>query len=213
MSETHFSESLKRNLGESFQRLELWLNDSSVEKEAKEEIVYLIKENKTAELRDRFWRELEFGTGGLRGVVGAGSNRMNGPIVRKATQGFANYILKQGPQQAKRGVVIAYDSRLSSRFFAEQAASVLAANQIPVFLFDEIQTTPCLSFAVRNLGCTGGLCITASHNPPQYNGYKVYWADGAQITLPHDGAILSEVFAISAFNQAKMIPFNQAHSL
>jgi len=205
-------DSLKPILGDGFQRLVLWLEDPSVEQQGKEEILSLIQSGKTDDLRDRFWRELEFGTGGLRGVVGAGSNRMNGPIVRKATQGFANYILKQGPSESKRGVVIAYDSRLSSRYFAEQAASVLAANSIPVFLFDEVQTTPCLSFSVRHLGCIGGLCITASHNPPQYNGYKVYWADGAQITPPHDKAILSEVFAVTEYKQANAISFEAARA-
>lgn len=204
------SEKMKTLLGDSFQRLTLWLEDHSVETEGKTEILCLIKDENHQELRDRFWRELEFGTGGLRGVVGAGSNRMNGPIIRKATQGFANYILKQGKPQMQRGVVIAYDSRLSSRYFAEQAASVLAANGIPVFLFSDVQTTPCLSFSVRHLRCIGGLCITASHNPPQYNGYKVYWEDGAQITPPHDKAILSEVFAVTEYKQAQSMPFDEA---
>lgn len=203
-------DSLKPVLGDCYSRIALWLNDSSITDQEKNEIASLLKNGNTDELRERFWRELEFGTGGLRGVVGAGSNRMNGPNVRKATQGFANYILKQGAEQAKRGVVIAYDSRLTSRYFAEQAARVLAANNIPTYLFDEIQTTPCLSFSVRHLGCIGGLCITASHNPPQYNGYKVYWADGAQITPPHDKAILGEVFAVTEYNQAKFTDFDAA---
>lgn len=204
------SASLKAILGENFRRVALWMEDPSVEVEGKKEIVDLIEQGNLDQIRERFWRELEFGTGGLRGVVGAGSNRMNGPIVRKATQGFANYILKQGPKAVQRGVVIAYDSRLSSRYFAEQASSVLAANQIPVFLFNEVQTTPCLSFSVRHLGCVGGLCITASHNPPQYNGYKVYWEDGAQITPPHDKAILAEVFAVTEYKQARYTPFQDA---
>ncbi|MFZ9519875.1 MAG: phospho-sugar mutase [Silvanigrellaceae bacterium] len=203
-------ESLKPVLGEAFPRLELWLQDPTIESDSKSEILDLVKRGSTDDLRERFWRELEFGTGGLRGVVGAGSNRMNGPIVRKATQGFSNYILKQGNEQAKRGVVIAYDSRLTSRYFAEQASGVLAANGIPVYLFNEIQTTPCLSFSVRNLNCIGGLCITASHNPPQYNGYKVYWDDGAQITPPHDKAILAEVFAVTEYKQAKFMTMETA---
>ncbi|MEY4066752.1 MAG: hypothetical protein RIR26_2960 [Pseudomonadota bacterium] len=210
MTDNTISQLLRNELGEGAERLELWLQDPSVEDEAKHEIRQLIGKHEATELRERFWRELEFGTGGLRGIVGAGSNRMNGPVVRKATQGFANYILKQGNSAANRGVVIAYDSRLTSRYFAEQAACVLAANKIKVFLFDEIQTTPCLSFAVRNLGCTGGLCITASHNPPQYNGYKVYWDDGAQITPPHDKAILAEVYAVTRFDQAKSVSFQTA---
>jgi len=137
---TVLPESLKPLLGEGYPRLALWLQDPTIEGDAKSEILELVNRGNTDDLRERFWRELEFGTGGLRGVVGAGSNRMNGPIVRKATQGFANYILKQGPAQARRGVVIAYDSRLTSRYFSEQAAGVLAANGIPVYLFNEIQT-------------------------------------------------------------------------
>lgn len=208
MTTISFSATQKQQLGDCVDRISLWMNDPAVENEGKKEVARLLEENNVTELRDRFWRELEFGTGGLRGVVGAGSNRMNGPIVRKATQGFANYILKQGESAQKRGVVIAYDSRLSSRFFAEQAAGVLAANNIQVHLFDHIQTTPCLSFAVRALNCIGGLCITASHNPPQYNGYKVYWEDGAQITPPHDKAILAEVFALTQYNQARFINYS-----
>jgi phosphoglucomutase len=203
-------QTLKNSLGDAFGRLTVWMNDPSVEQDGKSEVQRMIDSTNVEELRDRFWRELEFGTGGLRGVVGAGSNRMNGPVIRKATQGFANYILKQGKTEALRGIAVAYDSRLSSRYFAEQAASVLAANGIPVYLFDEIQTTPCLSFTVRNLGCIGGLCITASHNPPQYNGYKVYWADGAQITPPHDKLILSEVFAVTEYKQARIMTFSEA---
>jgi len=212
MTTFNIPSNLLEQLGEAAERINLWMSDASVEAEGKTEIQNLVQQNSIQELRDRFWRELEFGTGGLRGVVGAGSNRMNGPIIRKATQGFANYILKQGAEAKRRGVVIAYDSRLSSRFFAEQAASVLAANDIQVYLFDHIQTTPCLSFAVRNLKCIGGLCITASHNPPQYNGYKVYWEDGAQITPPHDSAILAEVFAVTRYNQARSMAYSDAVS-
>jgi len=203
---------IAQQLAECSERLSLWLTDSGVELSDRKEIEDLITAEAVDELRDRFWRELEFGTGGLRGVVGAGSNRMNGPIVRKATQGFANYILKQGEQAKARGIVIAYDSRLTSRFFAEQAAGVMAANGIRVQIFDHVQTTPCLSFAVRHLNCIGGLCITASHNPPQYNGYKVYWEDGAQITPPHDKAILAEVFALTKYQEAHFMPFDEAVS-
>jgi phosphoglucomutase len=210
MTLLNIPESLMPQLGEAVERITLWMSDASVEADGKTEIQTLLQQKSVHELRDRFWRELEFGTGGLRGVVGAGSNRMNGPVIRKATQGFANYILKQGTEAQHRGVVIAYDSRLSSRFFAEQAASVLAANGIQVYLFDQIQTTPCLSFAVRNLKCIGGLCITASHNPPQYNGYKVYWEDGAQITPPHDTAILAEVFAVTRYDQARSMSYASA---
>lgn len=201
-----------QQLAECLDGLNLWLTDSGVGASERKEIEELIEAQAADELRDRFWRELEFGTGGLRGVVGAGSNRMNGPIVRKATQGFANYILKQGEQAKNRGIVIAYDSRLTSRFFAEQAAGVMAANGIHVQIFDHVQTTPCLSFAVRHLNCIGGLCITASHNPPQYNGYKVYWEDGAQITPPHDKAILAEVFALTKYQEAKFMTFEEGVS-
>ncbi|MEY2988267.1 MAG: hypothetical protein RJB13_1788 [Pseudomonadota bacterium] len=210
MNSSTLNQHLVQQLGECAERLNLWLTDPSVDASERAEIEQLIATQEIDELRDRFWRELEFGTGGLRGVVGAGSNRMNGPIVRKATQGFANYILKQGEQAQRRGIVIAYDSRLTSRFFAEQAAGVMAANGIRVQIFDHIQTTPCLSFAVRHLNCIGGLCITASHNPPQYNGYKVYWEDGAQITPPHDKAILGEVFALTRYQEAKFMNFNEA---
>lgn len=203
---------LTEQLGECAERLNLWLSDKTVDTSEQDEVRALIEASAVDELRDRFWRELEFGTGGLRGVVGAGSNRMNGPIIRKATQGFANYIIKQGPEGKSRGVAIAYDSRLTSRFFAEQAAGVLAGNGIKVHIFDHIQTTPCLSFAVRELNCIGGLCITASHNPPQYNGYKVYWEDGAQITPPHDSAILKEVFALSRYEDANFLSFQDAVS-
>lgn len=210
MTLSKLNSAITEQLSDCIDRMNLWLTDETVGAADKAEIEELVAAQAIDDLRDRFWRELEFGTGGLRGVVGAGSNRMNGPIVRKATQGFANYILKQGPQAKSRGIVIAYDSRLSSRFFAEQAASVMAANGIQVQIFDHIQTTPCLSFAVRHLNCIGGLCITASHNPPQYNGYKVYWEDGAQITPPHDSAILNEVFALSRYDDAKYISFQEA---
>lgn len=212
MTPINLDPQIAQQLAECSQRINLWLTDSAVDASDRVAIEDLIAAKATEELKDRFWRELEFGTGGLRGVVGAGSNRMNGPIVRKATQGFANYILKQGEHAKTRGIVIAYDSRLTSRFFAEQAAGVMAANGIRVQIFDHIQTTPCLSFAVRHLNCIGGLCITASHNPPQYNGYKVYWEDGAQITPPHDKAILAEVFALTKYEEAKFMSFQEAVS-
>ena len=140
-----------------------------------------IRDNE-AEIEDRFYRQLEFGTGGLRGVIGAGTNRMNIYTVRQATQGLANYIISQNGQE--KGVAIAHDSRIMSPEFAEEAALCLNANGIRAYVFDSLRPTPELSFAVRELGCVSGIVITASHNPREYNGYKVYWEDGAQITPP-----------------------------
>ncbi len=149
------------------------------------------------EVEDRFCKELEFGTGGIRGVIGAGTNRMNRYTVRKATQGLANYILSQG-EQAK-GVAIAYDSRRFSNEFSKEAALCLAANGIKAYLFDALRPTPELSFAVRELGAIAGIVVTASHNPPEYNGYKVYWADGAQITAPRDEQIIKMVNEVTDY--------------
>lgn len=159
-----------------------------------------IKDNE-AEIEDRFYRQLEFGTGGLRGVIGAGTNRMNIYTVRQATQGLANYIISQNGQE--KGVAIAHDSRIMSPEFAEEAALCLNANGIRAYVFDSLRPTPELSFTVRELGCVSGIVITASHNPREYNGYKVYWEDGAQITPPHDKNILAEVAKVTSFTQVK----------
>lgn len=153
-----------------------WLEAPYFDPKTKEELKGI--EGNEAEIEDRFYKELEFGTGGLRGVIGAGTNRMNIYTVRKATQGLANYILKQGGE--KKGVAIAYDSRFMSPEFADEAALCLAANGIKAYVFDELRPTPELSFALRTLGCISGIVVTASHNPPEYNGYKVYWEDGAR---------------------------------
>ncbi len=153
------------------------------------------------EIEDRFYRDLEFGTAGLRGVIGAGTNRMNIYVIRKTTQGLANYIKKQGGE--KKGVAIAFDSRRMSPEFADEAARCLAANGIKAYIFESLRPTPELSFAVRTLGCIAGINITASHNPPEYNGYKVYWEDGAQITPPHDVGIMAEVEAVTDYNTVK----------
>ena len=187
-----------------------WLTDVSIDEQDKTEIHQLIEAKNTSELRDRFYTDLEFGTGGLRGIMGEGFNRLNKYIVRRAIQGFANYILKCGDIQRKKGIAIAYDSRNNSSFFALEAASVLCGNNIPVFLYPTLQTTPALSYAIRKLNCTGGLCITASHNPPQYNGLKVYWEDGAQIISPQDTGILKEVYSVSQFSDVKLISIQQA---
>ena len=176
-----------------------WLDSEYFDEETKNELK-AIADNE-AEIEDRFYRELEFGTGGLRGVLGAGTNRMNVYTVRKATQGLANYILKQGTEE--KGVAIAYDSRRMSPEFAEVTALCLNANGIKAYVFSSLRPTPELSFALRQLGCTAGIVITASHNPPEYNGYKVYWEDGAQITSPRDKEIIGEVMAVPGFASAK----------
>ena len=160
------------------------------------------------EIEDRFYKDLEFGTGGLRGVIGNGTNRMNVYIVRKATQGLANFIIKEGTQD--KGVAISHDNRRMSREFAEEAALCLAANGIKVYIFPSLRPTPELSFAVRELHCTAGIMVTASHNPPEYNGYKVYWDDGCQITAPKDTQIINEVKAVTDFNDVKTIDEEEA---
>ena len=160
------------------------------------------------EIEDRFFKELEFGTGGLRGVIGNGTNRMNIYTVRKATQGLANYIIKEGGQS--RGVAIAYDCRNMSPEFADEAALCLNANGIKAYVFPSLRPTPELSFAVRELGCIAGIVVTASHNPPEYNGYKVYWEDGAQVTSPKDVDIIDEVKAITDYNVVKTMEKSDA---
>ena len=181
------------------EEFKFWLEDDYFDAETKAELA-AIADNE-GEIEERFYKELEFGTGGLRGVIGAGTNRMNIYTVRKATQGLANYILKQGTQD--KGVAIAYDSRFMSPEFADEAALCLAANGIKAYVFDALRPTPELSFALRTLGCTAGIVVTASHNPPEYNGYKVYWDDGAQITAPKDKEIITEVQAISDYHTVK----------
>lgn len=178
---------------------ESWLNDPYFDEETKEELRAIAEDEN--EIKERFYTELEFGTAGLRGVIGAGTNRMNIYVVRKATQGLANYISSVNGQ--KKGVAIAYDSRRMSPEFAEEAALCLAANGIKAYIFESLRPTPELSYAVRKLGCIAGINITASHNPPEYNGYKVYWEDGAQITPPHDTGIMAEVKAITDYSTMK----------
>lgn len=176
-----------------------WLEDAYFDAETKAELKAI--ENDEKEIEDRFYKELEFGTGGLRGVIGAGTNRMNIYTVRKATQGLANYIIKQGGQE--KGVAIAYDSRFMSPEFADEAALCLAANGIKAYVFDALRPTPELSFALRKLGCISGIVVTASHNPPEYNGYKVYWEDGAQVTAPKDKEIITEVKNVTDYHTVK----------
>ena len=181
------------------EEFKFWLEDDYFDADTKAELAAISGDEK--EIEDRFYKELEFGTGGLRGVIGAGTNRIYIYTVRKATQGLANYILKQGTQE--KGVAIAYDSRFMSPEFADEAALCLAANGIKAYVFDALRPTPELSFALRTLGCTAGIVVTASHNPPEYNGYKVYWEDGAQVTAPKDKEIITEVQAISDYHTVK----------
>ena len=178
---------------------EEWLANPYFDEATKEEL-RSIKEDEN-EIKERFYQDLEFGTAGLRGIIGAGINRMNIYVVRRATQGLANHIIKQGG--ADKGVAIAYDSRHMSPEFAEEAALTLAANGIKAYKFESLRPTPELSFAVRELGCIAGINITASHNPPEYNGYKVYWEDGAQFTPPHDKGVTEEVLAIEDLSTVK----------
>ncbi|MCR4744709.1 MAG: phospho-sugar mutase [Lachnospiraceae bacterium] len=187
-------------------KYEYWLNDPYFDEETKSELKAI--EGKKEEIEDRFYKDLEFGTGGLRGVIGAGSNRMNIYTVRKATQGLANYILKAGTQD--KGVAIAYDCRRMSPEFADIAALCLAANGIKAYVFDSLRPTPELSFALRELKCTAGIVVTASHNPPEYNGYKVYWDDGAQVTSPIDTDIIGEVEAVKDYSDAKTMSLEDA---
>ena len=183
-----------------------WIKNPNIDENTKKELKEI--ENNEKEIEDRFYKELEFGTGGLRGIMGAGTNRMNLYTVRKATQGLANYICSKSGQN--KGVVIAYDSRNNSKEFSRETALVLNANGIKTYLFEDLRPTPELSFAVRKLNAIAGIVITASHNPPEYNGYKVYWQDGGQIVSPIDKEIISEVNKIKDLNKIKTISKEEA---
>ena len=183
-----------------------WLTNAYFDADTKAELERIASDEN--EIKERFYTDLEFGTAGLRGIIGAGTNRMNIYTVRKATQGLANYILKSG--NAEKGVAIAFDSRRMSPEFAQEAACCLAANGIKAYVFDSLRPTPELSYAVRKLGCIAGINITASHNPPEYNGYKVHWEDGAQITAPHDKGIMDEVKGVTDYTTMKTMPTEDA---
>lgn len=183
-----------------------WCENPYFDQETKKELLNIAE--KEEEIKDRFYKDLEFGTGGLRGVIGAGTNRMNIYTVRKATQGLANFIIKEGKEQ--KGVAIAYDSRNMSEEFSKEAALCLNANGIKTYRFDALRPTPELSFALRELGCCAGIVVTASHNPPEYNGYKVYWEDGAQITAPKDSQIINEVNQVTNYETVKTISLEEA---
>jgi phosphoglucomutase len=196
-------------MSDAQKQFEYWLNDSYFDEDTKNELLAI--RNNADEVEDRFYRELEFGTGGLRGVIGAGTNRMNKYTVRKATQGLANYIKKHGgADAATKGVAISYDCRRFSPEFADETALCLAANGIKAYVSDILRPTPELSFALREFGCIAGVMVTASHNPPEYNGYKVYWEDGAQVTPPHDTGIIDEVVAITDYHDVKTMSKEEA---
>lgn len=188
------------------EKFNYWCTSETFDEETKKELENI--KNNENEIKERFYKDLEFGTAGLRGIIGAGTNRMNKYTVTKATQGLANYILKTG--KADKGVAIAFDSRNFSPEFSMWAALCLNANGIKTYRFDTLRPTPVLSYTVRELGCIAGIVVTASHNPPEYNGYKVYWEDGAQIVPPVDGEIISEVNAISDYSEIKMMNLDEA---
>ncbi|MCL1882707.1 MAG: phospho-sugar mutase [Defluviitaleaceae bacterium] len=189
---------------------ELWLKDPVIDEATKAELKAI--EGNEKEIEDRFFTELEFGTGGIRGVLGAGTNRLNIYTIRKATQGLANYILQSDVYKPGQAVAIAHDCRRMSPEFSTEAALVLNANGIKTFTFESLRPTPLLSFAVRELGCVAGIVVTASHNPPEYNGYKVYWSDGGQCPYPRDEEIIAEVQKITSFAMVKTMPQSEASS-
>jgi len=189
-------------------RYQEWMTHEIFDEETKKELLHIKEDSK--EIEDRFYKDLEFGTGGLRGVIGAGTNRMNRYTVGRATQGLASYIIKK--KVANPSVAIAYDSRRFSKEFAAEAAAVLNGNNIKVYLFEALRPTPELSFAVRELGAAAGIVVTASHNPPEYNGYKVYWSDGAQIVSPIAEELLAEVNSITDFSKMKRLDAKQAEN-
>ncbi|MBN2560706.1 MAG: phospho-sugar mutase [Phycisphaerae bacterium] len=191
---------------------EAWLNDPAISEADKLGIRELRAAGNEKELTDRFYRDLEFGTGGLRGVIGAGTNRMNVYTVGAAAQGLANYVAKQGEAAKKAGVVIACDCRRKSDVFSRRVACVMAGNGIAAYLFDSLRPTPELSFAIRHLGCTAGVVVTASHNPPEYNGFKAYWTDGGQVVPPHDEAIIDEVRGVGGFANIRSADFDEARA-
>lgn len=192
----------------AFKNYKAWLEEPYIDEDTKKDLILIRHDRK--EIEDRFYKELEFGTAGIRGIIGAGTNRINKYIVRKTTQGLADYIKTKGEDAKARGVVIAYDSRRMSREFAEEAASVLAGNGIKAYLFKDLRATPILSFAVRFLNCISGIVITASHNPAEYNGYKVYWEDGAQIAEEQAEAIIDSVARVTDFASIRTLDKDKA---
>ena len=192
------------------EKAQSWVNEPSIDPTDREEIQNLIDQNDYQELTERFYKDLEFGTGGLRAILGNGTNRMSKYTIRRATQAFSNALLQVFPNSPK--VAISFDSRKYSDLFAKEAATVFAANGIKAYLYDHLNPVCLLSFAVRHLGCQGGIMVTASHNPPKYNGYKVYWADGAQVTPPNDQNIIDQYNALTDWSKIKFMDFKQARS-
>ncbi len=189
------------------ERYERWLSSEAVDEATKEELRSIAGNE---EIQERFYKDLEFGTAGLRGVIEAGANRMNVYTVRRATQGLANYFLKQDPEAKEKGVAIAYDSRHQSDVFARETAAVFNGNGIKAYVFESLRPTPELSYAVRHLGCKGGVVLTASHNPSKYNGYKAYWEDGCQVPPPMDSEIIDEVEKVDIFDGIQVMPRQEA---
>ena len=183
---------------ETTQKIATWLNGNY--DEATKNTIKELQNTHPSELEESFYKNLEFGTGGLRGIMGVGTNRINKYTIGMATQGFANYLLKTYPNETI-SVAIGHDSRNNSRFFAETTAQVFAANGIKVHIFETLRPTPELSFAIRHLGCKAGVVCTASHNPKEYNGYKAYWNDGGQLVPPHDKNVIIEVEAIQSVDE------------
>jgi phosphoglucomutase len=181
-------------------KAQIWLNEN-IDPEIRAEVENLLKPENEKELIEAFYKDLEFGTGGLRGIMGAGTNRMNKYTVGTAAQGFANYLKQNFTDKKQIKVAIAHDCRNNSRFFAETCANIFSANGFYVYLFDDLRPTPELSFAIRHFGCQGGVVITASHNPKEYNGFKAYWEDGGQLISPHDKNVIEEVRKITDFSQ------------
>ena len=183
-------------------RAQVWL-DGNYDAETKAEVKKLMDAEDKTELIESFYKDLEFGTGGLRGIIGVGTNRMNIYTVGAATQGLSNYLLSQFPHLPQISVVIGHDCRNNSRKFAEISANIFSANGIKVYLFEDLRPTPEISFAIRHFGCQSGIILTASHNPKEYNGYKAYWDDGAQMIAPHDENVITEVMNIKNVNDIK----------
>ncbi len=192
--------------------VEAWLTDPAIAEDDKVEIRGLREAGDEKELTDRFYQDLEFGTGGLRGVIGAGTNRMNVYTVGAAAQGLATYVAGRGEAARKAGVVIAFDCRRMSDEFSRRVASVMAGNGITAYLFDALRPTPELSFAIRHLGCTAGVVVTASHNPPEYNGFKAYWSDGGQMVPPHDEAVIEMVRGVGGYGNVRITGFDEGRA-
>lgn len=201
----------ERETMDYLKKYEQWITGDCFDEATKEELKAIAGNEK--EIKERFYQDLAFGTGGLRGIIGAGTNRINEYTIGKATQGLANYILEHGEGAKKKGVAIAYDSRHFSKEFAERTALVLAGNGIKAYVYPSLRPTPMLSFAVRQLGCIAGVVITASHNPPEYNGYKVYWEDGGQVPYPRDGEIIKRVNGVEKYTDIKTMALEEAKQI